>query len=456
MHRLVFKKEFFIKGFFRPLSDVSLYLSYLISGLKPFLYNFFNLFFHIICSYLLYRVCLAASFFHQSSRSFIAWSAALLFLIYPYHNESIVWIAGRGSIIACFFAFLSLHFALKTVVSFWNYLWPCIFYFIGLAGYETVFPLPAIVLILLYQPEKPFKKYIPWLIAFSLTLLLHLLIRYKVSGVIWGSYGGRLFSPSLSDYLMNLAKVFGRSFLPPSDNSYFLSTAFVLILVVVITALYKLLKNTKEHFVFYQLTVALALSYIIPVMFGVSTHTFEGDRLLYFSSFFLTLLMAFCLSLVKSRIIKYSVLSLIMVYFVIFLFRNNASWIKAGQITTYLINKIKTDRKPDSQIGIINLPQEYNGAFIFRNGFKVALWINHVDSSSIHVFRTLMTEEVRHNQGIIIPKNDFNQIFIPPNTIIEQNAVIKVIHPVSGKKESYQVRHITHLYYWNKSELIRL
>ncbi len=145
-----------------------------------------------------------------------------------------------------------------------------------------------------------------------------------------------------------------------------------------------------------------------------------------------------------------------MVYFVIFLFRNNASWIKAGQITTYLINKIKTDRKPDSQIEIINLPQEYNGAFIFRNGFKVALWINHVDSSSIHVFRTLMTEEVRHNQGIIIPKNDFNQIFIPPNTIIEQNAVIKVIHPVSGKKESYQVRHITHLYYWNKSELIRL
>ncbi len=189
-----------------------------------------------------------------------------------------------------------------------------------------------------------------------------------------GQLWGRLFSPSLSDYLMNLAKVFGRSFLPPSDNSYFLSIAFVLILVVVITALYKLLKNTKEHFVFYQLTVALALSYIIPVMFGVSTHTFEGDRLLYFSSFFLTLLMAFCLSLVKSRIIKYSVLSLIMVYFVIFLFRNNASWIKAGQITTYLINKIKTDRKPDSQIGIIDLPQEYNGAFIFRNGFKVALY----------------------------------------------------------------------------------
>src|SRR5579871_3652800 len=58
MKRVGADKTIFIRGFFRPLSDVTLYLNYRIGGFNPKGYYLFNILLHGINSYLLFRFCL--------------------------------------------------------------------------------------------------------------------------------------------------------------------------------------------------------------------------------------------------------------------------------------------------------------------------------------------------------------------------------------------------------------
>src|SRR5688500_18102706 len=108
VHRLVREKVFFINGFFRPLSDISILLCYRIAGLRVPVYNIFNLLVHAGSALLLFRFCLQAPFFQAAERIRIAWMASVLFLLYPFHNESVLWMVGRASSLAGFFGFLSL------------------------------------------------------------------------------------------------------------------------------------------------------------------------------------------------------------------------------------------------------------------------------------------------------------------------------------------------------------
>ncbi|MCW3074939.1 MAG: hypothetical protein JWP69_2008 [Flaviaesturariibacter sp.] len=454
MYRLVYQHEFFLHGFFRPVSDLTLYFCYLVGGEEPFLFNLFNLLFHILCAFLLYLTCLKVSFFRASSIPFISITSSVLFLVYPYHNESIVWIVGRASMMACFFAFLALFFSLRPIRSTLDYLWPCLFYFIGLCSYETILPLPGIILIFLFHPQKSLKSYVPWVAGFSITLGVNFFIRYKISGVIWGSYGQKLFSPSTEGYLANFVKVIGRSFLPPSDNSRLLIALSVAIALLAAFFLYKVVREKRDKAVLIKLTAALLLSYIVPVMFGISTRTFEGDRLVYFSSFFLMLWTAFYVSLIKTKIFRNVAFGGILIYFIVFLFKNNAAWIKAGLITNNIIKEVKNIASAKKQIGLINIPQEYNGALIFRNGLAEALLMNGIDANRVLVLRSLISEEARQVPGAITLQGDKKNGFIFPNTTFYKDSIIKVIQPLSGSETSYFINNFSHFLYWNKQELL--
>ena len=57
IRRVVVERRFLIPGFFRPLSDVSLYANFLIGGLHPAVYYLFNILVHGVNCFLLYRFC---------------------------------------------------------------------------------------------------------------------------------------------------------------------------------------------------------------------------------------------------------------------------------------------------------------------------------------------------------------------------------------------------------------
>src|SRR5579864_5577998 len=57
LKRVAIDKIIFIKGFFRPLSDFTLYFNYLIGGFHAWGYYVFNILIHGINSFLLFQFC---------------------------------------------------------------------------------------------------------------------------------------------------------------------------------------------------------------------------------------------------------------------------------------------------------------------------------------------------------------------------------------------------------------
>jgi hypothetical protein len=455
LYRVINRHEIFIKDFFRPLSDITLYFSYLVGGFDPFFYNLFNVCIHASCACMLYRFCLMRRVFNIENRVFFAWCSAILFLIYPFHTESVVWVVGRASIMSCFFGFLSLLTAFSEMPPRRKYLLSCIFYFIGLCGYETILPLPGIVLLLLYKKGTPLKKYGFITAAYAATLFINLVVRYLVSGVLWGNYGSKMFTPRVMDYVSKFLKTTGRLLLPPGRHSQILALCFIVLVIIIVAISVSLFKKRgHQAYTYFIITGALALSCMVPLMFGISTRTFEGDRLFYFSSFFLCTWLGYLFHLIKQVVLKRLMVLSVLAYFLFFFYVNILSWKRAGEITTAILQQTANIKKKDQGLVLINLPEEYNGAQVFRNGFTEALLLHHTDTTGIRVINYLITEDAEIIQGVISPVNTYGQIKIAPGTTISAGIITARIKANANDTIQYKPAPADLLYYWNKKTFV--
>ena len=105
----------FIKGFFRPLSDITLYFNYWMGGFQGIYYNSFNLLLHVFGSFFVFLFCKRWEGFPLRNRNHFALLSAFLFLTYPFHNESVVWGVGRASLLAGFFGISAMLVAVSRI-----------------------------------------------------------------------------------------------------------------------------------------------------------------------------------------------------------------------------------------------------------------------------------------------------------------------------------------------------
>src|SRR5450631_2244316 len=59
LYRVCLEHTIFIKRFFRPLSDISIYLNYQLGGINPLVFNSFNMLINGINGWLVYMTCLS-------------------------------------------------------------------------------------------------------------------------------------------------------------------------------------------------------------------------------------------------------------------------------------------------------------------------------------------------------------------------------------------------------------
>ena len=95
-----------VQGNYHPLTMFSLALNFAISGDHEWSYHLFNLLFHLVNCYLVYRLALLLS----KNNSLIALVTSLLFAIHPLHVESVAWISERKDVLYALF-FLAGHTA---------------------------------------------------------------------------------------------------------------------------------------------------------------------------------------------------------------------------------------------------------------------------------------------------------------------------------------------------------
>lgn len=100
-----------VQGNHHPITMLSLALNFAISGEDAWSYHLFNLIFHLVNCYLVYRFVLLLT----KNNSLIAFVTSLLFAIHPLHVESVAWVSERKDVLYTLF-FLAGH------ISFTRYL----------------------------------------------------------------------------------------------------------------------------------------------------------------------------------------------------------------------------------------------------------------------------------------------------------------------------------------------
>ncbi len=287
--RVCGERIIFIKGFFRPLSDLSILMNYMLGGLSPLVFNSFNILIHGINVYLVFRISTLLGRSNGKNNPGFAFISAALFLCYPFHNEAVVWILGRGASMACLFSLLAItcYYSVKNESR--KMILVCGFYFISLAAFESCIFFPVIFIQILIF-EKVSKSAIrKWIVFLTATLFIHIALRYFISGSVMGSYGSDFFHPALKVYGLNIIRVGTRLLFPPVGKVtiFILLTLVLAGLILLLFLKRQKIRQEKSAGLFRCLTNMLLVSCIVPVMAGLSTQTSETDRILYFPSVFL-------------------------------------------------------------------------------------------------------------------------------------------------------------------------
>lgn len=458
LYRICIERTIIIKEFFRPIIDVSFKFNYLIGGLNPKGFYIFNLAVHILNAYLVYKIAFALKPVSKDHLVLVSWLSAFLFLIYPFHNEGVVWLTGRLASISCFFGLLTVWLWLSEMKIWVKIIIGLIFYFIGLLAYESILFLPIIILILTWSRNFT-VKHTAYLFALCVGIIAaYLLVRFHASGNVYGEYGARMTDYGIYNIVIKGCKTMGRLFLPPSEVSGMLTVAFLIVIIGLVFLNIKIYRKygISQLLQFFKLILSLIIAMIIPCLFGISTRTSESDRLLYFPSVFLCLILSsMVVLLIKTKRAQVTGFLGMSLYFLIFLVLNNLNWERAS-FAADKIMKIAGGANERNVI-YVNLPDEIEGAFVFRNGFKKAIVLHGIDTASVYVNNYLTRLEYLEFGDQIKTAQIGEVLMLPPVTKLTflANDSIKIENTIDLTKRIFW-KHNSTLLYWNKEDLIRL
>jgi hypothetical protein len=270
-------------------------------------------------------------------------------------------------------AVLSLHYYLQKEKNKSNYFFSLFFLIAGAFSYEVIWILPVIITIisLVLTKKSAWKKEAVYVIGFWTVILLFLVVRFYLTAKMFGSPYDSLsvFSFEILSRIRNFMSLVTRSFIPPlkPSSSFMIYTFFLMVLLLFI--FYKLKGRWN---VILRISIPSFFICMLPVIFfGIDTHDTEGERFLYIPSAFISISgVIILITLLKKQFLF--VFSVIFIAGTSFLFYNYQSFKASSKITSQTV-KAFSFLKNTEYLYCVNLPTQYKGAFIFRNGFESAL-----------------------------------------------------------------------------------
>jgi len=463
LYRVSIKKEILHKGFFRPLIDVTFWFNYILSGLRPLGYYIFNLALHVATCFMVFKVALDMPFFTDERREALAWTAGWLFLFYPFHNESIVWLSGRLSSIAALCALVGIHYSYRSRPP-WNWVLPGLAMLTGLLAYESIVMLPLMVFLLTWKKQGDRRAFLRTVYGWAGVVVLYLLIRYFSVGTLLSRHKSEaIVKGGWHAGVVRFLKSAGRCFLPPIEATRVSVIAFLIVCITVAVIHILLWQRRRSIGAFLNQYIrtgsVLALSMIPLVSFGVSTRTSEGDRLLYFPSCFLCIMAsAVMFVFIKEWRQRLLLTGLMIAGSIFILVRNNQLWIKASKASSSVMEVIKG--AGGRNVILINLPDEIEGVPVFRNNFANYLMVNKADTGKVYVNNYLLRLDYLPVKDTIQVSERANGSFIYPSTLIrpDSGSVMagggrySIENLRNGTKKIFS-RDSVVICYWDKSQL---
>ena len=459
LYRILVEKRILYRDMLRPLIDISFYCNYLISGLHPFGYYVFNFLVHAVNCYLVYLVASRVVLFEDRRQHYFPILCALAFALYPFHNEPVVWLSGRLSSIATLAGLWAIYLSLSARRP-WDWLGPGLLWIAGLFAYESIIGLPLIILVLRYSGRRRFlREAMIWVGVGIVWLLLH----YWLAGSMLPDYGRTSLAGQSGGRLgVQALKVLGRCFLPPGDRPDSMTKALVMVGVgVVAVNIVLLLRRPVRPFKvgYGKIVSAFLIALVVPVVIGVSTRTSEGDRLLYFPSVFLCVAcVAALLQLTRRRVIWLAAAIFFGGIGVFLIESTNVNWVTASETATAITGSIRGGGK----VVFVNLPDEWEGAYIFRNNVEQSMVINGIDTSDVIINNKIMRPDYLKVRFFRMDKLGDSVEIAPVSPIISKDDPVTWI---IRKGDSIEINNVgtgmrrllpfhgTRIYYWDKFDV---
>jgi len=378
---LFLQNGYVVPGFFRPVGDLTLKWTYALFGWTPSAFFLINAVLHGVNSWLVYMLCRQIAKRHPLLHTAFPLLAGVLFLTYHSVGEVVLWAIGRGISLAVFFSLLSAIIFFSEIKGTWRFALAGAFYFIALSCYESVALLP-LILLAGSGPEKYRREMRSWVIVFACTFFVNIALRYYLSGSLWAAYTGEVFAKGLPEYLSTFMKVLLRIFMPAINLPWlFVSLAVLVVLTIVLVAKRGVTREPRLAGLLKMVFAGIVFSATMSTFFGVSTRTGDGDRMLYFSAVFYSMLVAALLVKARSRAVASAVLFAVLAVQLYAIARTQERWNTASEYSLRIINTVR--EHPVRPLYIVNIPSDYRGAFIFRNCFREALVHHGIDTTGI-------------------------------------------------------------------------
>ena len=466
------------EGTFRPFNTFIFYLCELIAYEAPWFHHILNILVHILNAYLVFKIAEYLFKFHKKfnensdTPDFIPVFAGLLFLISPVHTEAVVWISGIYAASAAFFILLSFLFYLKfydkqkKIFLFYS----LTSYSLSLLTYESGMILPLLILIFeLFYCTKAFHKInFKNISLFFLILTGYIIVRILYIGEL---FGGNFTSKIQSNFMFsvlieNLAYYTYRLFCFPTYNNYLVLLMILLVIAAVIC--FFIISFTKQKIKLLTLSLFVLLSsylLIIPVIpLEICYTNFQGGRLIYLPFAFISIFIIIVLSGIFKRLISFAILILFFCINIFYVFQENRNWNKASVISENIVNEINKIDSCENLI-IINLPDNLNGAYMFRdNTFERVIKFKKY-YKKFAVSELIITHDIKDENDSVDVKFNINNGPIDvsgltlPFYILENNSSIYKIDKIIGNRISIIIKNKnqkTTILYYSKGHLVYL
>jgi hypothetical protein len=133
----------------------------------------------------------------------------------------------------------------------------------------------------------------------------------------------------------------------------------------------------------------------------------------------------------------------------VFIEGNNRYWVIASRTESAMIDSVQA---APGRVVLVNAPDEWEGAFIFRNNFQTGLTMNGIDTNKVFVPHFLMRLEYLPVRARIEPLRKDSEIYLYPATrIVVNNGRFRV----TGAPGSFDPG-VDRVYYWDRSGWKRL
>jgi hypothetical protein len=425
--------------FFRPVVSLTLFLDDTVWGLNSIGYHLTNLSFHAICGFFIYRILSQLLNLLQLPSKQIqltALVAALLFIILPSHVEAVTWISARSDLVATCFCLASFCYYLsyKNTQSKYRLILSYFLFLLSLLSKESVIIYPGIIfcyeiydyLTQSNDSKKQIKNIILFPLIYTSLFPIYLILRYLGLGQLIGGYGAGVHLQYNSDIILRGLTSTLRVLIPPLPDSNYSDWQlfFILIIITVLTIMLVYAWRSDYYQKISKLLlflITIFLTSLLPIInLGVSLQDNQGERFLYFPSVFIIMIFTILVStlLWRYQFLLLLCLTILVILFSDTLYHSNQNWKIASQISQQIIEDINSIAT-DNSLFIINIPDNFNGAYIYRNGLYPATQLFCEDKNLKFLPLVLFNNVIHINDKVKVTassKNQYHAQLMQPQT----------------------------------------